>query len=307
MKASTDTTACGKALKTLLITCLLGHVISPLAFCWSSTPHSAIALIAQNRLSAPAKLEIQNILGKDTGLAQLANCPDEMLGSSIVCANILPLEKNPGTISWHFVNIPSVSISPNAGDLERICNVKGSSDNCAIGKIRKELAVLKNPAASRTDRQAALMFIVHLVGDLHQPMHATTEYQPDGSHDFGGGKKAVTYVNVISTSTNLHRLWDNMIMSFEEAEAMDYTTLAKSLGQDLSQKDVSSWTSGDIVTGAALESFKIAKDVVYPSYYNNPGHVYDLQFHNRMQPIIRERLEKAGVRLAFLLEQAFLP
>lgn len=291
-----------KALKTLLLPCLLGHIFSPLAFCWSSTPHAAIARIAQDRLSAPAMREIQYLIGERTGLDQISGCADDMLGGQVLCAGILPLDKDPGSVRWHFINIPLGGAAPAAPEMAQLCD-----SNCVTGKIVEELAVLKDPAAPRTARQKALMFVVHFVGDLHQPLHATAEYRPDGKHDFGGGKKSVTYLDITSTGTTLHRLWDNMIMPFEEANAMDLAALTRSLEQDIAQKDVSSWTSGDTVTEAALESFTIARDIVYPSYYNVFPHIYDMQFHDRMQPLITDRLEKAGVRLAFLLEQALNP
>lgn len=291
-----------KALKTLLLPCLLGHLLSPLAFCWSSVPHAAIARVAQNRLSAAAQLEMRYILGEHAGLDQIANCADAILGNSVVCADILPLDKDSRSRYWHFIDIPLNSFSQTPWTLAQFCD-----NNCITSKIYAELAVLKDPEASRTDKQTALMFVVHFVGDLHQPLHAAAEHKSNGSNDFGGVKKPVTYVNITSTGTTLHRLWDNMVMSPEEAKALDLEDLTRSLEQDIAQKDVRSWTSGDNVIEAALESFRIAKKVVYPSYYDNPLHVYDLQDSQRMRPVIRTRLEKAAVRLAFLLEQALNP
>jgi hypothetical protein len=76
---------------------------------------------------------------------------------------------------------------------------------------------------------------------------------------------------------------------------------------DLKGKDVGSWLGGNIVSDAAFESFSIAKSTVYPAYYAPDGKTIGAAYQARMTPIVDERLERAGVRLAALLETALVP
>ena len=95
--------------------------------------------------------------------------------------------------------------------------------------------------------------------------------------------------------------------------------LAKMLEKDLAGQDTSEWTQGDFVGQAVLESFKVAKDAIYPDYYksrhevgtdpkmNRPivHHEFGQDYQTKMLPVVYKRLEMAGVRLAFILNQLF--
>ena len=165
--------------------------------------------------------------------------------------------------------------------------------------------MLADRAADRSQKQLALMFLVHLVGDQHQPLHAAD----DG--DRGGNQKQVhLHEGSRETRKNLHSLWDDMVMAegWMEQSKLDPTRLASDLTDTVlrgaSPTDVSGWTSGDFVTKATLESYEIAKTRIYPRYSQDMGRVQAQQYQAEMQPIARMRLAQAGVRLAALIESA---
>jgi len=111
------------------------------------------------------------------------------------------------------------------------------------------------------------------------------------------------YVGGISEPTNLHALWDGLLYA-GRGRPPSARALAKDLEKDLAGKDVAAWTRGDVVSQAALESFALARDKVYPAYRKDGGRV-SLAEEESLRPIVDERLERAGVRLAFLLDQSF--
>jgi hypothetical protein len=186
--------------------------------------------------------------------------------------------------------------------LGRYCRRHGRADACVVEQIRAELAVLRAPAASRERKRLAVMYLVHFVGDVHQPLHCAAELDSAGRSDRGGNLKSV-YVGGFSEPTNLHALWDGLLYA-GRGRPPSARALAKDLEKDLAGKDVAAWTRGDVVSQAALESFALARDKVYPAYRKDGGRV-SLAEEESLRPIVDERLERAGVRLAFLLDQSF--
>src|SRR3954451_22075738 len=122
------------------------------AFGWGKTGHRVVAAIADTQLSGLARAHIRAILGGAESLDEAANWPDEMRAA-------------PGTFwqktatPWHYVNLNGIIYdhAPSEGD--------------ALQALAHFHSVLKDPDASLVDKQLALKFIVHLVGDLHQPLH----------------------------------------------------------------------------------------------------------------------------------------
>src|SRR3989338_7940047 len=161
------------------------------------------------------------------------------------------------------------------------------------------------------------MFVVHFVGDLHQPLHDSSEFYRDaqGGDDRGGNNKPVTFIH---KPTNLHSLWDGMV---KERDIMQSTNIEKYAewlengDKGIARKDISTWLKGDLVAGPAMESFAIAKGI-YKEYNkdctaaiagdDNFGHNFKGKYRDAMQPVVMERMQQAGVRLAAMLEQALM-
>ncbi|MFI5349435.1 MAG: S1/P1 nuclease [Elusimicrobiota bacterium] len=271
------------------------------AFAWSANGHKTVALIAESRLSDAAKAAVASILGPTATLDAVAPCADDIRGKTgYDCAGI-NLNDDPQSEPWHFVDVP-ISESPAGGAaLEAYC----PNQACVIDQINKDVDALKTSIV-QTDRQLALIFLVHFVGDVHQPLHCADEIVA-GVSDRGGNLKSVVFPGVPRDAArgalNLHSLWDHQILP---EDSNDPVTTSQRLIADLKGRDVSSWLAGSFVSDAAFESFSIAKSTVYPAYYAPDGKSIDSAYQARMTPIVDERLERAGVRLAALLEAALV-
>ncbi|MHB2026247.1 MAG: S1/P1 nuclease [Elusimicrobiota bacterium] len=299
-------------------------------FCWGPVGHRVVGVIAQDRLTPQALAAVESILGQNrqgssASLEDIANCPDDVKygkGSSLSCAGAFSMSAGEQTAfgpvaipwkesaPWHFMNVPN-SASPAAGNIEQYCpdNSNGNpAKDCVTAQIKYDLKILESPQYSQSDRQLALMFLVHFVGDEHQPLHINDD------NDWGGNKKKVVFEG---SQMNLHALWDNIIeprydykTESPQGEIADSASLAAKLEQDLGNHDIGSWTaSSDLPDQAAVESFYIAKNVIRPSYAQSydPSQnaaIFGADYQKTMQPIAYLQLEKAGVRLAYLLNNA---
>ncbi len=288
---------------------------------WSSNGHRTVAIIAWNRLSDGAKINIQSVLNglaPHATLADLSVCADQLRGlgaeeddcttvgdsdglaPSGVCGKF---SMQPQSASWHFIDVPITASPREAADMEAYC----PNANCVVDQIRAESQALQKDPQDTT----SLMFLVHFVGDLHQPLHCATEFV-DGVDDRGGNNKKITWTESQDPKypLNLHSLWDHLVAPSDNVN--DPVALSGQLERALQGMDVTLWTQGDYVGTAALETFQIAQTHVYPDYYGKGpdgpacfGSTLGASYHDAMEPIVNERLEKAGVRLAALLEQAF--
>jgi len=244
------------------------------AWPWGRLGHQTVAQIAEDRLSDAALNKIADILGEDVSLADVAMWADEIKWG------------RPKTRPWHFIDV-NIHENPNPSDLSDYC----PDGNCVTNQIGEWIKILKNPNNSQPQREEALKFIVHLVGDLHQPLHCSDD------NDKGGNDKKVRF---FKRKVKLHALWDNVI---ESSGTEDPVTLARKLEDKINGQEAAAWKKGNAANWA-IESWSIAKDVIYPHYRDHEGEKLGKSYQNKMRPIAREQLAKAGVRLAELLEQA---
>src|SRR6476661_7274720 len=164
-----------------------------------------VAAIADTQLSGLARAHVREILGGAESLDEAANWPDEMRAA-------------PGDFwqkiatPWHYVTLNGVVYdhAPKEGD--------------ALEALNHFRAVLTDPKASLSDRQLALRFVVHLVGDLHQPLHVGK------CCDRGGNDVKVTW---FGKPTNLHSVWDSALV---DEEQLSYSELAAKLERHLSDR-----------------------------------------------------------------------
>jgi hypothetical protein len=299
-------------------------VVAPSAGAWSANEHKAIALVAQDllrRKQSPALVAAQDILGSGVTLDGVAPCPDSIRHppkdspGPISCGG-LSLPGMPQSSHWHFIDTAVNYRSPDSpSGLDAFC----PGGDCVVQAIRDQVAALQAPGG---DKKIPLMFLVHLVGDAHQPLHCATEYYlgPDGQPkqapkggiaDDGGGNAKPAKIPGVFTKypLELHSLWDHDLEGFDSAEPR---ALADELLADIKTQDTNAWTSGDFVKGAAFESFVVARETIYPAYYANldkDGKTMLVQpdYQTQMKVVAKQRMEMAGVRLAALLEQALSP
>jgi hypothetical protein len=257
-------------LRTLFVAA--GLFIFQYAFSWGVIGHRTSAEIAQQHLSKKARKELRNLIGKGT-LALWSNWPDFIKSDSTWNHSS----------AWHYVDLP--------GHMEKekfIEDLKKIPGKNLYTQIPAMIAELKDKSLSGEQRRTALYFLIHLTGDLHQPLHV-------GRDEDAGGNKIVVYW--FDKKTNLHSLWDSMLIEFQQ---YSYTEYAKLL--DIADPEkVRAWQSGSLEDW--FYESHVLSDVIYDASPNEAklGYKYNYQF----QQTLNEQLLKAGVRLAALLNQAF--
>ena len=249
------------------------------AFAWGKTGHRVVAAIADTEISGLARAHIEEILGRGESLADVANWPDEMRSAP---GDFWQKTATP----WHYVTVSGTVYdhAPPEGD--------------ALEAIEHFTSVLQDPASSLADRQLALRFIVHLVGDLHQPLHVGK------CCDEGGNAVKVTW---FGKPTNLHSVWDSQLV---DEEQLSFTELADKLERHMSSADVIKWADinpRDWITESAEVRDSVYQALPTGNAGNPAAGVPDLSYAYvyKFTPLMEQRLSQAGVRLAAYLNAIF--
>jgi hypothetical protein len=238
-----------------------------------------VARIAQAQLSAKVRAKVDAILGPGATIVSVSSWPDTIR------------RDRPETASWHFVDIP---IDQPHLDMARDCP-KGE---CVLDAIARFRAALKDPATPPAARKEALMFVIHFVGDMHQPLHSSD------NKDKGGND---VHVSLDGRQTNLHSVWDTAMLSRMGKEDELYPGLLKE-----ARKNRKNWSKGTVESWAE-ESHQIAVDVTYGKLPVRPVAgtpntttpiQLDAAYEQAADPAIRVQIEKAGDRLARVLNEA---
>src|SRR5215472_15935165 len=239
------------------------------AFAWGTKGHQIVALIAEAHLNTSTRDKIKVILPKNDTLAKASLWPDEV-------RKALP-QMNP----LHYVD---VTTGATAYDRDRDCPQR----NCIVEAVTWYLNVLKSNDSPLAEKQLALDYLVHLVGDLHLPLHI-------GFLDDVGGTK--TKVTLQGKAQTLHELWDTGMLETEKGTAR---AMAKLLDEECDPNDRIAWQAGT-PTDWANESLSLTIEYVYPL---PESHEISDDYVKRALPILHRRLVQAGVRLAWLLNTA---
>jgi len=252
----------------------LAVLFSPTAaFAWGAEGHSLIARIAEAQLTAAVRGRVAEILGPGRTLSSVASWADEVRRS------------RPETATWHYVDIP---ITQPHLDMPRDC----PGNDCVLAKITDLRQTLRDPATSPALRTEALMFLVHFIGDMHQPLHCAD------NHDKGGNTVAVA---LAGQTTNLHSAWDSGLLGRIGSEEQLFPSLSKE-----SRKRAKKWRQGTVEDWAE-ESHRAAQNKVYGKLPKAPPDTpvpLDAAYEKMANPLIREQLEKGGARLARFLNEA---
>src|SRR5215470_900517 len=182
---------------------------------------------------------------------------------------------------FHYVDVPQEATTY---DRERDCPQR----NCIVEAVTWYANVLKSNDSPLAEKQLALDYLVHLVGDLHQPLHVGF------LDDVGGTKTKVTYQGKAQT---LHELWDTGMLDTESGPPQ---AMAKLLDEGLSTDDQTAWQAGTPADWAN-ESLALTIEYVYPL---PESHEIREDYVKQAMPILHKRLVQAGVRLAWLLNDA---
>jgi hypothetical protein len=181
---------------------------------------------------------------------------------------------------WHSIDIRDSKI-----DLAREC----SNGDCVIAKTQQFLAVLKDPNADKDAKAQALKFVIHFVGDLHQPLH------DEDNGDKGGNTRHVIFDG---HPDNLHWGWDTGLLQHLN---LNPAAFAAELESRITPQEKAEWQKGSIEDWV-MEGHRLAQAVAYGDLSNgNPAPITAAQ-ERQADPVIELQLEKAGVRLAYLLD-----
>lgn len=252
-------------MKKLFNICLIGVSIALIS--WGFKGHRVIATIAQKHLTSNTAYVVSAYL-KGEGMADVATWADE--------------NKNTATAPWHFLNLP---LGLNH---EQFVQAVQQSDNNTYTAILKTEATLKDKTLSVEQKNEALKYLIHLVGDAHQPMHISRK------EDKGGNTIQVRFDY---KGTNLHSLWDSKLIDHEGlsdadiARTYDVATPAQ----------IKQWQA-DSPMEWIWESYQISTEL----YANTkPGQEIDDAYYQKYIPVIRKRIGQAGIRLAGELNKLF--
>ena len=183
---------------------------------------------------------------------------------------------------YHFINFPK---DANTYEQQRDCKLR----TCIIEAIAWYVQVLKSPDAPRNETRIALRFVAHLVGDIHQPLHAGF------AEDRGGNSVNVRFNG---RKENLHSLWDTALVKLEEGTPAE---IAARIQAAVTSDDVQQWQQGTPAEWA-LESLAIVRTQVYRIPAS--GEI-GATYIEPSRAIVRTRFAQAGARLAWMLNQTF--
>ena len=240
------------------------------ALSWGPTGHRAVGRVAERHLSEAAARGVAAILGSES-LAQASTWPDEIKSDPAWD----PTWKV--TAPWHYVTIDDGATYDTAP--------KDPSGD-VIEAIGRFLKTLRDPQAEREKKIVALRFLVHLVGDIHQPLHVGR------NGDQGGNGIKLTWFNA---DTNLHAVWDEKII---ESEKLSFSELAELIDHP-TDTEVRTWQSGGVLDWAG-ESMAV-RARVYALGDGKLGYPYAYQ----NGPLVKRRILQAGIRLAGILNALF--
>jgi len=235
---------------------------------WWDLGHRIVARLAESRLTPHTREAVRDILDGQS-----------LADASVWADNIRQYRHDADKL--HYVNIP---LAATRYVPARHC----PGGQCIIAAIEQERHLLADPAASADERADALRFLIHFMGDLHQPLHV------GDNDDRGGNQRAVIF---LGHATDLHKVWDGELIDSSVADQTEYFAL---LRRRMDSLDVKALEAGTVVNWA-MEGHRIAAE-----------HAYRLPRDGRIgrayvranRPIIDRALIAGGVRLAKVLNEA---
>lgn len=289
------------------------------ASAWGDEGHETIGLVAEHYLTPAEKAEVDRLLALPIELQSAV--PATMRDRATWADKYRDSDRNSTKIrynlthNWHFVDLaidqPNMTtacfgdhaLPPGANPSEQ------TADECVVQKIEEFTQVLANKSLPDADRAKALTFLLHFVGDIHQPLHAAER------NDDHGGNLVYIVIGKNKNGSNLHSYWDTATVkrlgSTPEA-------LSGALISDISASDLTAWRTGG-PRDWAMESYQVAHDAAYrlPSQHRNctirdrtkPPRTEDCTLLDQQYQVnaagrVHHQLEVAGVRLAWVISQA---
>ncbi len=269
---------CQQALYAIFV--LFGCFSYRSCFAWSDAGHRVVALIAYDQLSKPEKNYVNALIhALDPYYPKMST-----FDRAAIWADKIKQRDIHRYDSWHFINLPLAPANAQRFFLE---------PHNVVWAIEQSRAILKSTQASRLEQALSLRFLIHLIGDIHQPLHCIQRYSarfPDG--DRGGN----LYKIRVYPRGNLHAYWDGGLGRLVGLHShRDLSRVAKKIEMTmpkenfillLKESDPNSW---------ARESYQIARDFVYSTPINSKPTKHYIQ---KGREVVAKQLALAGYRLA---------
>ncbi len=274
----------------ILHTFSLLMVLACPALAWNGPGHKVVALIAAAELSPEINARLQEILNHHP-------FPEarELLAASVWPDLIKDDPEYPDYDAhgpWHYSNVPIFLEGP-----VHPTNDRGQ----VVEALELNLEILGNESSSDAEKAVALAWVVHILGDIHQPLHAATAYSPQFPEgDRGGNEYRIWYQE---EETNLHRFWDSTGGRFWNGEnGQDLSQVADELRQRFPSDTMVEMTDPRIWRH---ESHILARYLAYPGAVQNQAISPD--YVATARAVSERRLALAGHRLAAVLRTVLLP
>jgi hypothetical protein len=281
-------------------------LISPrTALAWGNEGHEVVALIAYDHMTPQARKEAMDLLAADTNAMGVG--PD--FASFATWADVYKYSDDHRgpyihTGDWHFANIELAD-----KDVTKACSglklypgtavSQGPDKVCVVDKINDFAAELHDKAAPQAERILALKYLLHLVGDLHQPLHSAD------NHDSGGNCQSVHTTD--GATKKLHAFWDDDTVSGIDP---DPSKAAAILEADITPGEIASWSAG-APSDWAMEAKAVAIATAYTTALKKPcskrspvSVTLDAKYESDAVQAAKLQLGRAGVRLAKVLNGA---
>jgi hypothetical protein len=251
-------------------------------FAWGAKGHAVVAEIAERGLSPNVAQQVRELVF-GAPLRDSASLPDDWR------AQETRGERQGNTGALHYSNIPN-----EIATFDRVRDCK--EDNCVVAGIEKYIAVLKDQTQPKDKRREALIFVVHFIGDIHQPLHSAGGQVKNSETglmepDLGGNRVKVRYLGV---ETNLHSAWDSMLIEWGPATVDEYAT--RLLEYELRGRPIA-----ELQTGTPIDWINESHHAAVLAYNIGNGNLgSDYVQHNI--GVVYERLLRGGLRLRKVLE-----
>ncbi|MBI4293595.1 MAG: S1/P1 nuclease [Betaproteobacteria bacterium] len=282
----------------ILALCLACALPAKNTFAWGDEGHRLVGVIAEKYLSPAASRQVRALL-KDDRAADGSLSGRRSLGEIASWADeIKDYDRTRVRRSWHYDDIPLCGVA----DYSRYCR----KDRCASAQLARKIEILKDKGERIGRRNEALKWVVHLMGDIHQPLHAATR------RDNGGNTVEVSFLgrrdNPPYGTIKLHTIWDvHMVQRLISDKGGERAIALVRIGD----ADRAAWERGTI-SDWIDESHRIAREFVYPRLPVVSSCARKIQgvvaideaYYSAAAPIIETRIRKAGVRLARVLNDS---
>lgn len=239
-------------------------------YSWGTTGHRVVAEIAQNHLTGKAQRHLKKIIGNEP-MAYWANWPD------FIKSDTTGVWKSAS--AWHYINIDKQNTYDGF-----VMAIKGQQAPNLFTQIPILEAQIKDPNTPLKDKQIALYFLIHLVGDLAQPMH-TGRFE-----DLGGNKIKIKF---FGQDTNLHALWDSKLIDFTQYSYTEFANVLDVKSRD-EVKEIQAGTLADWLYDSHQQANRI-----YANTEAGKSYAYDYDY--KFEALLERQLLYGGLRLAKVL------